>query len=347
MLVEGTPGAPWSIDVDAAWFNRFSERVDAVQKHIAGQPLLDPLTLLLERAQMLGHRSWGSVSAGGSCRLFHAVDGVVAVNLPRDEDVAMVPALLDGVAVADGQVWKVLEQELAVATVRDIEDRAELLGMAVAGVGTGDSATLPRITVGGGRRPAADPMRVIDLSSLWAGPLCGKLLAAAGASVTKVESLDRPDGARAGTPAFYKHMNGQKTVKDIRFDVDHLGPLLAQADVVIEASRPRALAQLGIDPATHVDNGVVWCSVTGWGRTGGQANRVAFGDDAAAAAGLVAQVPGDESWVFVGDAIADPITGVSAAAMVLDAWTTGRGALIDVSMVGAVRSLLNPTQPNR
>ena len=51
---------------------------------------------------------------------------------------------------------------------------------------------------------------MIDLSALWAGPLCGDLLAGAGATVVKVESTQRPDGARRGAHAFYDLMNGRK-----------------------------------------------------------------------------------------------------------------------------------------
>ena len=94
---------------------------------------------------------------------------------------------------------------------------------------------------------------VVDLSSLWAGPLCAQLLTAAGARTVKVESTSRPDGARRGPAPFYDLLHaGQDSValdfRDHR-DVDRLRTLLAAADIVIEASRPRALAQLGIDAA--------------------------------------------------------------------------------------------------
>ena len=95
------------------------------------------------------------------------------------------------------------------------------------------------------------PIRVVDLSSLWAGPLCGQLLSAAGCDVIKVESVSRPDGARMGSPEFFDLLNGTKRSVSLDFanreDIRALIDLLASADVVIEASRPRALEQLGID----------------------------------------------------------------------------------------------------
>ena len=73
------------------------------------------------------------------------------------------------------------------------------------------------------RRPsprAIDGARVVDLSSLWAGPLCGQLLAAAGADVVKVESTARPDGARQGPAAFFDLLNGVK--RSVALDLRHV-----------------------------------------------------------------------------------------------------------------------------
>jgi crotonobetainyl-CoA:carnitine CoA-transferase CaiB-like acyl-CoA transferase len=108
--------------------------------------------------------------------------------------------------------------------------------------------------------------------------------------------------------------------------------------VVIEASRPRALAQLGVDAEAVVAArpGVTWVGITGHGRWGAGADRVAFGDDAAVAAGLVARDAAGEP-VFCGDAIADPITGLYAAVGALASVAAGGGHLLDVGMAGAAR----------
>src|SRR5262249_14558999 len=144
-------------------------------------------------------------------------------------------------------------------------------------------------TLGGPRRRGSESPVVMDLSSLWAGPLCAHLLGKTGARVVKVESTSRLDGARNGAKAVYNllHMGHDSVTVDLAADPALLRALLRAADVVIEASRPRALAQLGIDPLECVANGTVWVSLTGYGGVGDEALRIGFGDDVAAGAGLV------------------------------------------------------------
>jgi crotonobetainyl-CoA:carnitine CoA-transferase CaiB-like acyl-CoA transferase len=182
---------------------------------------------------------------------------------------------------------------------------------------------------------------VVDLSSMWAGPLCARLLGLAGADVIKVESASRPDGGRAGERRFFDWLQTghRSVVLDFRAVAGRrtLAALLAAADVVIEASRPRALAQLGLAPEMipHRD-GQVWLSITGYGRGDrALAERVAFGDDAAAAGGLVGWdggVWGVGEPVFCADAIADPLTGVCGALAVARSVAGGGGQLIDLAM---------------
>jgi hypothetical protein len=102
--------------------------------------------------------------------------------------------------------------------------------------------------------------------------------------------------------------------------------------VVIEASRPRALAQLGLAPdAASRRAGQVWLSITGYGR--GVPDWVAFGDDAAVAGGLVGWDSGEP--VFCADAAADPLAGVCGALAVACSMAAGGGHLIDLSMRAA------------
>ena len=114
--------------------------------------------------------------------------------------------------------------------------------------------------------------------------------------------------------------------------------MMLQADVVIEASRPRALAQLGLGPDEifPMNPHLTWISITAHGRSGRSAERVGFGDDAAVAGGLFAK-DGSGHPLFIGDAIADPIAGMFAAAGALASLLDGggRGRRVDVSMRGA------------
>ena len=179
---------------------------------------------------------------------------------------------------------------------------------------------------------------VVDLSSMWAGPLCGQLLAQAGATVVKVESPARPDGTRAGAPTFFDWMNGGKLSYAVDFDdAERLRALLDVADVVIESSRPAALRRRGLGYEAVIPRpGRVWLRITGHGADGEQANWVAFGDDAAVAGGLV----GTDGIgpVFCGDAIADPLTGLQSAVAVTDALARGGGDVVDVSMAAVAAS---------
>lgn len=84
----------------------------------------------------------------------------------------------------------------------------------------------------------------------------------------------------------------------------------------------------------------MWASITGYGRTKPGRDRVAFGDDAAVAAGLVAW---DDGPCFCSDAIADPASGLVAAAAIVEALAAGDRWLLDVSMGGVAAHLAGPT----
>ena len=196
------------------------------------------------------------------------------------------------------------------------------------------------VTRAGARGRAAAVPRVLDLSALWAGPLAGQLLAHSGARVVKVECARRPDAARRGNPALFALLNGAKEQRAFDFTTPagrrELAREFRAADVVLEASRPRALAQLGFDAHAWLAAraGRVWCGLSGYGRRAPGAAWVALGDDAAAAAGLCYEVAGAP--LFVGDALADPLAGVHAALAVHAALRRGGGELLDLRLAGVV-----------
>ncbi|MEE6169320.1 MULTISPECIES: CoA transferase [unclassified Mycolicibacterium] len=292
---------------------------------------LDATELITGRAALLDLAVPGRISAGGATRLFPAAEGWCALTLSRPDDLALVPALLQADIVADDP-WPAIEAWAAGLPGATVAGRARLLGLPVAALGE-TAAAPPRVTtLGPSRSLPLSGVLVADLSSMWAGPLCGRLLARAGATVVKVESVARPDGTRAGEAAFFDWMNSGKLSYAVDFDhTDEVRALLDVADVVIEASRPTALERRGLGPRTATPRpGRVWLRITGHGARGERAGWVAFGDDAAVSGGLVGYRDG--TTVFVADAIADPLTGLHAAAAVVAALGRGGGELIEFAM---------------
>lgn len=305
---------------------------------------LDALALLGERAALAGLSRQGDRSCGGACRLLRAGDGWLALSLARPSDIELLGAWLDTSAFG-ADPWSTVAALVAERGVADLVAGGALLGLPVAGLPedhrlASPDGDLPAVAEQFGAVPTAEvaELLVVDLSSLWAGPLCAQLLGLAGARIVKVESTGRPDGARFGPPAFFDLLHAGHESVALDFTTAEgrkdLCRLLDAADVVIEASRPRALRQLGIDAEALLHNGRlrVWLSITGYGRTGDAAQRVAFGDDGAVAGGLV--VWDDKGPCFCADAVADPLTGLVAATAVLGSIAAGGRWLLDVSLQG-------------
>jgi hypothetical protein len=365
----GLGGPPALIEAVGAWSEELAVRTSALGRSV----VVDPLALLAERAAVAGLTRRGQVSCGGGSRLLACTDGWVAASLSRASDWELVPAWL-GLSgpVAEGG-WADVARAVAVLDAAEARARAELVGLPVAVLGERSTDGAPGGAHGPPHRPgtaagcsaiggiharrirpapavrASADLVVVELASLWAGPLVGRLLARAGARVVKVESTGRPDGARSGSPRFHQRLNGGKESVALDFASAtgrrQLGAVVAAADVVITGSRPRALRQVGLDIGRLVREGRprVWLSITGYGATGASGRRVAFGDDAAVAGGLVA---GDgHGPCFCGDAIADPLSGLASAVAVLGALMSDGAWVIDSSMADIAGALAGPTVP--
>jgi hypothetical protein len=281
----------------------------------------------------------GLASPNRACRLFRAADGWMALNLAREEDRDLVPAWLGCDFGADP--WDSVAAHGGEHSTAELVARATLLGLPAGAVGEVVRDGLEAVRNRHAEAGAPVPLRrAVDLSALWAGPMCGAILAAAGAEVIKVESPRRPDPTRTTTPEFFRRLNAGK----IQIDLDLATPegqarLLAEitaADVLISGARPRALGRLGLDPARvyAANPRLVWVAVTGYGWSGEAGERVAFGDDAAAAGGLVGWSQ-DGTPRFLGDALADPVTGLAAAIGALKGLSEGGGVMVDVSLAGS------------
>ncbi len=368
MALTGTPGgaplvAPGAPATAARGAALAIEALTAAMPS-ASTVAVDGGRLLGEHAALAGLRRNGDVSPSGGCRLVPALDSLLAVNLARPDDVDLVGAWLE--LDVDGDPWAAVAAACSDRPGAELTERAQLIGIPVALVPQPREVAddeqsrfrrqkVPvepwRITREHPGVKAREPGLVVDLSSMWAGPLCAHLLGLAGFRVVKVESLTRPDGARHGSAPFYDllHSGHRSVALDFGDETDlaRLGLLLDSADVVLESSRPRALDHLGLGPEVILARSpaTVWVSITGYGRVGPWRNRVAFGDDAAASAGLIAC--GERGPVFCGDAIADPLTGLHGALAALAMYEGGHGGLVDVPLRDVVASTLrgSPTRP--
>jgi crotonobetainyl-CoA:carnitine CoA-transferase CaiB-like acyl-CoA transferase len=218
--------------------------------------------------------------------------------------------------------------------------------------------------------------RVIDCSTVLAGPYCTMLLGDLGAEVIKVEPPDGDstrgwgppwigsagDGTR--TAAYFLAVNRNKL--GLRLDLKTpegatiLRRLLAGADVLVENFRVGGFARLGFDdPTLHgLNPALVHLAISGYGPTGPAADRPGYDFVVQAVSGLmsITGAPGEVGGepTKVGVAISDVVTGMLGAVSVLAALvgrehtgepTTGRGQRIDISLLGStLASLVNQAQ---
>ncbi|HWE87913.1 MAG TPA: CoA transferase [Pseudonocardiaceae bacterium] len=306
--------------------------------------VVDGAALLGERAALTGFTRHGATSVGGATRMLRTAQGWWALSLARESDLALVPALLEDTPGDD--CWVSVSAWSRVRTGPEVVARAALLGLAAGELTSSPVPVAPwsiRPVPVTPRKARVDRPLVVNLGSLWAAPLCAQLLGKAGAQVVHVESPHRPDGARRGNTAFFDllHAGHESVAIDPASSTGRaaLRDLLRAADVVIEASRPRALRALGLSAdAVFPDGGpAVWARITGHGQA---ANRIGFGDDAAVAGGLVGW--DEQGPVFAGDAIADPLTGIHAALAILACLAVPGCWLIDMSLRDVAASVTAP-----
>jgi crotonobetainyl-CoA:carnitine CoA-transferase CaiB-like acyl-CoA transferase len=224
--------------------------------------------------------------------------------------------------------------------------------------------------------PTASPgplsgTRIIDLSTVLAGPYCTMILADLGADVIKVEPPDGDATRGWGPPwvgdlergtrtaAYFLAVNRNK--RAVRLDlksaegVEVLRRLLTDADVLVENFRPGSLARLGFDDSAlrSLNPALVHLAISGYGRTGPAADRPGY-DFVIQAAGGLMSITGDADEdggrpTKVGVAISDVVTGLYAAIGILAA-LIGRvdtGQRVDVSLLGSTLAILVNQAQNR
>lgn len=196
-------------------------------------------------------------------------------------------------------------------------------------------------------------MRVIELAHIMAGPVCGLMLADLGADVVKVEKPAGDDTRRTvppdvnGESAAFMMMNRNKRgiVLDLKAEEGKaaLRRLLADADVVIENYRMGTMEKLGLgyEDLARDNPGLIYCAVSGFGRTGPYAARGGFDLVAQGMSGLMSitgEGPGRPP-VKVGAPVSDITAGILAALGVASAYAhklvTGKGQMVDTSLLEA------------
>ena len=204
-----------------------------------------------------------------------------------------------------------------------------------------------------------DGITVLDLSRVLSGPYCTMLLADMGARVIKIEHPVRGDDTRhwgppfvGGESAYFLSVNRNKESVTLDFKqpaaAHVIEKLLETADVLVENFRVGALdrAGLGYDALKARHPRLIYCSISGYGRTGPRAHEAGY-DAVAQAEGGLMSITGPEGGdpFRMGVAIADLVAGMHAAQGVLLALLarhrTGAGQLVDVSLLDSVVSLLS------
>ena len=197
-------------------------------------------------------------------------------------------------------------------------------------------------------------LTVVELAHIMAGPVCGRMLADMGAAVTKVERVSGGDTARGflppdidGEPAAFMMMNRKK--RGIAVDLktpegkEILRGLLSSADIVIENYRKGTMERLGLgyDELRKDNPGLIYCEISGFGRTGPYADRGGFDLVAQGMSGLMS-ITGegpDRPPVKCGPPVTDITAGILAAMGVLAAYIertkTGEGQRVDTSLFEA------------
>lgn len=203
-------------------------------------------------------------------------------------------------------------------------------------------------------------IRVLDVSTILAGPLCCQILGDFGADVIKIEHPSSGDSMRGhgyqkdGTPLWWKEISRNKRTLGIDLrapeGAEAFRRLAATADVAVENFRPGTLERWGLGPdQLHAINpGLVILRVTGWGQSGPYSSRPGFGTLAEAMSGfahLTGEADGPPTLPAFG--LADTICGIAASSAVLMALRHrdqqgGPGQVIDMSILEPIMTAVGP-----
>ena len=196
-------------------------------------------------------------------------------------------------------------------------------------------------------------MRVLELAQIMAGPTCGMMLADMGADVIKVEKLPGGDDTRDykeprvnGESAPFLILNRNKRSIGLNLKLrqgqDVLRRLVTRADVLTENYRPGTLEKfgLGYEALRQINPGLIYCAVSGYGRSGPFGDKAGFDLIAQGFSGLMS-ITGEAGGapVKTGNSVADINAGILAALGIVSAYVhklrTGEGQFVETSLMEA------------
>ena len=204
-------------------------------------------------------------------------------------------------------------------------------------------------------------MRVLDMTTFWAGPSCTHILAMLGADVIHLESTPRPDGTRliAGIPAtepqwweqspIFSGLNTNKKSVTLDFQTEQgrnlLRRLIATCDVVVENFTPRVIDQIGLnfEQIRELRPDVVMVRMPGFGLDGPWRDNPAFAYIIEDASGLSWLTGYPDRTPYEPYSVGDPNAGIHALNALLLALEhrrrTGEGVLVEAAMVDAALNI--------
>jgi crotonobetainyl-CoA:carnitine CoA-transferase CaiB-like acyl-CoA transferase len=213
------------------------------------------------------------------------------------------------------------------------------------------------------KHTALSGLRILDLSRILAGPTATQLLADLGAEVIKIEKPGSGDDTRAWGPPFLKDAEGRETRESAYYlscnrgkhsvAIDIATPqgqslirrMAATSDVLVENFKLGDLDRygLGFDELSKLNPKLIYCSISGFGRTGPNKHRAGY-DFLIQAEGGLMSLTGDTAPMKAGVGVADVVCGLYATIGILAAiearHKTGRGQFIDVALMDAQVALL-------
>lgn len=204
-----------------------------------------------------------------------------------------------------------------------------------------------------------DGIRVLDVSTILAGPLVAQILGDFGADVVKIEHPTKPDGMRGhgldkdGHPLWWTMVSRNKRGLTLNLGnpdgAEVFKRLVADVDVVVENFRPGTFERwgLGYDVLSAINPGLILLRVTGFGQTGPYSTRPAFGtlvESMSGFAHLTGEADGPPTLPAFG--LADSLAGIAGSSAVsmalLQRHKTGRGQEIDLDLLSPIMTAVGP-----